>query len=154
MSQVSVTRKSIIIITIPMLFACGTPTPPPELLATEVFMAPCTVLTECVSSDASNTNHYVEPFKLAMSQSQAWPIIRAVVSSSADAIIVRETPDYIRTEIHGGMFGSFDELELQYRPDEGHIAVRYSANKYSERGASRVKVEEIRAFLSERGVLE
>ena len=135
------------------LFACAGRRPE-GLGVSASGLAPCPSSPNCVSSDARDERHAIEPLRLAAAAQQAWPSVRAAVAELPRTRIVRETPDYLHAECRSALFGFVDDLELQLRPSEGIVAVR-SASRigYGDLGVNRRRVESLRASLARRDVV-
>jgi len=117
-------------------------------------LAPCPGSPNCVSSDASDATHGVEPLWLAADAGEAWRAARAVVGALPRVSIAREEEGYLHAECRSALWGFVDDLELHLRPEAGHIAVRSASRLgYSDLGVNRRRVEVIRSRLRERGVV-
>ena len=117
-------------------------------------LAPCPASPNCVSSDARDAEHAVEPLRLAQPAEKAWRNIREAVASLPRTAFVVETEDYLHAECRSALLGFVDDLELHLRPAEGIVAVRSASRLgYSDLGVNRKRVEELRAALRARGVL-
>jgi uncharacterized protein (DUF1499 family) len=118
-------------------------------------MAPCPSSPNCVSSDAQDNEHLVEPFQLVGTTIDAWTLAKDVLSKRPRTRIVTEKPDYLHAEIESALFGFVDDLELNLRPSERVIAVRSASRLgYSDLGVNRRRVEELRADLISQGVVK
>ena len=84
----------------------------------------------------------------------AWFAARDAVSQLPRTRIVTDTNDYLHAECKSRFFGFVDDLELQLRPEDGIIAVRSASRVgYSDLGANRKRVEDLRESLSAGGIL-
>src|SRR5690606_31777796 len=74
-------------------------------------LAPCPASPNCVSSlvPASDAQHTIAPFVLAMPVSQAWPKIREAVASSVRTVIVNEAEGYLHAEATSRIFRFVDD---------------------------------------------
>lgn len=117
-------------------------------------LAPCPASPNCVSSDARDADHAVEPLRLAQPAEKAWRAIRETVAALPRTAFVTETEDYLHAECRSALLGFVDDLELHLRPAEGIIAVRSASRLgYSDLGVNRKRVEELRAALRAHGVV-
>jgi uncharacterized protein (DUF1499 family) len=117
-------------------------------------LAPCPASPNCVSSDARDAEHAVEPLRLAQPAERAWRAIREAVAALPRTGFVTETGDYLHAECASALLGFVDDLELHLRPAEGIVAVRSASRLgYSDLGVNRKRVEELRAALRARGVV-
>ena len=117
-------------------------------------LAPCSSFPNCVSSDASDAEHQIAPFRLSIPATQAWMLARQQVSRLPKTQIITETADYLHAECRSALFGFVDDLELHLRPEEGVIALRSAARLgYSDLGVNRQRVEDLRAALLNLGAI-
>ncbi|HEX6827684.1 MAG TPA: DUF1499 domain-containing protein [Burkholderiales bacterium] len=117
-------------------------------------LAPCPDSPNCVSSDARDSAHAVEPLRLALPAERAWREIREAVAALPRTGFVTETEDYLHAECQSALLGFVDDLELHLRPKEGIVAVRSASRLgYSDLGVNRKRVEELRAALRAHGVV-
>ncbi|HET9700083.1 MAG TPA: DUF1499 domain-containing protein [Burkholderiales bacterium] len=117
-------------------------------------LAPCPASPNCVSSDARDGEHAVEPLRLAQPAERAWRAIREAVAALPRTGFVTETEDYVHAECASALLGFVDDLELHLRPAEGIVAVRSASRRgYSDLGVNRKRVEDLRAALRSRHVL-
>jgi len=135
------------------LFSCAG-SRPEQLGATESGLAPCPASPNCVSSDASDAAHAIEPLIAAIDPHEAWRAARELVAALPRTQIVTETGVYLHAECRSALFGFVDDLELHLRPELERIAVRSASRVgYSDLGVNRRRVERIRAALKKRGAL-
>lgn len=115
----------------------------------------CLSLPNCVSSNASVFYNYVEPFELAMSISEAWPLVREAVLEIPRTVIDEEDDHYLHAKISSMVFRFVDNLELLYQADEHLIEVRSSSvlGLY-DLSANRRRVEALRKALIAKGVVK
>lgn len=117
-------------------------------------LPPCPKSPNCVSSDARDAGHRVEPFTLAMPPAQAWREARAAVAALARTTVTAQSETALHAECRSLLLGFVDDLDLRLRADEGLIAVR-SASRigYGDLGVNRKRVEHLREALRERGAV-
>ncbi len=127
---------------------------PPNLEDPKRHLTPCPSSPNCVSSDAGDAAHYVDPLRLVVPAEQAWPAVHTAVLALRGVHIVSETAVYLHAECRSVLFGFVDDLELLLRPDEGVIAVRSGSRLgYSDLGVNRRRVEHLRAALARQGIV-
>ena len=89
-----------------------------------------------------------------MPAGDAWPAVRRSVENLSRTRIVAETSDYLHAEAASAIFGFVDDLELHLRTAEGVIAVRSASRLgYSDLGANRRRIENLRALLVRQGIV-
>lgn len=118
-------------------------------------LAPCPDSPNCVSSDAKDEGHRVEPYRLKAAPSDAWYGLRTVLEAQARTTLVTVDERYIHAEVRSAVFRFVDDAEFHLRPDDGIIAVR-SASRigYSDLGVNRKRVETIREALRARDLIQ
>ncbi len=114
----------------------------------------CVGFPNCVSSNASVFYNHIEPFPLAMSKEEAWPLVREAVLEIPRAVIDEEDDLYLHAKISSIVFHFVDNLELLYQADEHLIEVRSSSvlGLY-DLSANRRRVEALRKALIAKGVV-
>ena len=117
--------------------------------------SPCPDSPNCVSSDAIDTSHRVEPFGIIIHADAAWRLVREVVNSLPRTEITQATDNYLHAECKSAVFRFVDDLELELRTGEGIIAVRSASRTgHSDFGVNRRRVERLRAVLQSRGAIK
>jgi len=148
-----VSRKPSSMILALLLFSCAGMRPT-NLGVHGALLAPCPSSPNCVSSDAKDSSHQVPAFQLALPAGDAWPVVREAVASLPRTAIITESPDYLHAECSSAIFGFVDDLELHLRTAQGLIAVRSASRLgYGDLGVNRRRVENLRDFLAQRGVV-
>jgi uncharacterized protein (DUF1499 family) len=127
---------------------------PPNLEDPKGHLTPCPSSPNCVSSDAGDDTHHVDPLRLVVPGEQAWPAVRTAVLALRGVHIVWETAVYLHAECRSTLFGFVDDLELLLHPDDNVIAVRSASRLgYSDLGVNRRRVEYLRTALAKRGIV-
>ena len=94
------------------------------------------------------------PLCLALPAGDAWPAVRGAVENLPRTRIVAETYGYLHAECASAIFGFVGDLELHLRTAEGVIAVRSASRLgYSDLGADRRRIGNLRALLVRRGIV-
>lgn len=118
-------------------------------------LAPCPKSPNCVSSDATDEEHRVEPYRLKATPQQAWHGLQNVVAAQERVTLVTVNDSYLHVEIRSAVFRFVDDLEFQLRASEDIIAVRSAARTgYGDMGVNRKRVETIREELRTRQLVE
>jgi uncharacterized protein (DUF1499 family) len=135
------------------LFSCAGKRPS-NLGVEDGRLVPCPSTPNCVSSDATDEGHRIEPFTLAVEPGQAWEQIRETVAALPRTTVITASEGYLHAECTSALMGFVDDLELQLRAGEGIVAVR-SASRLgrSDLGVNRKRVEGLRETLRAEGVL-
>jgi uncharacterized protein (DUF1499 family) len=127
----------------------GTPGAAPRSLA------PCPASPNCVSSEASDPRHAVPPFVLRVSAADAWPALGEAVAAMPRTRIVSSRDGALHAEATSRIFRFVDDLDLVLAPDGRRVDVRSASRVgWSDLGVNRRRVEELRATLRARGLVE
>lgn len=118
-------------------------------------LAPCPDRPNCVSSDATDEEHRVEPYRLKVAPEQAWHGLQNVLAAEPRTRLITADDRYLHVEVESAVFRFVDDTEFLLRSDEAIIAVRSAARTgYSDFGVNRKRVERIRAELRARELVE
>ena len=122
---------------------------PSNLGISEGILAACPSSPNCISSDATDKPHQIEPFQIESGRADIWQIVQEAVLQLPRTKIVKTSSEYIYAECRSAVFGFVDDLELHYRPAENLIAVRSASRLgHSDFGANRRRIELLRASFS------
>lgn len=136
------------------LFASCASKRPENLGLHDQRLAPCPSSPNCVSSDAGDRNHYVEPYALAVDSDAAWAALRERLAARPRTRVISATDDYLHAEERSRLLGFVDDVEFHLRSEEAVVAVRSASRLgYSDFGVNRRRVEAIRQALRARGVV-
>ncbi len=117
-------------------------------------MSPCPASPNCVSTEALDKCHAVEPFRLTRAGAAVWPEIRAAVLSLSRTRLTEERENYLRAECRSLVFRFVGDLEVELRAQEDVAAVRSAARTgYYDFGVNRRRVEKLRQLLRSRGII-
>lgn len=113
-------------------------------------LAVCDAAPHCVCSDtgeASDTAHWVAAIALpTLDEATRWRVVREVLAASGGALS-REEQSYLHATYTSRLFRFVDDLEL--RMDGAQLHIRSASRVgYSDLGANRQRVEDLRARLS------
>jgi uncharacterized protein (DUF1499 family) len=118
-------------------------------------LAPCPDSPNCVSSDATDEVHQVEPYRLKAPAQDAWHGLQNVVAAEQGTRLVEANDSYLHVEVRSAILRFVDDTEFQLRASEGIIAVRSAARTgYHDTGVNRKRVERIREALRARELVE
>ena len=112
-------------------------------------LAPCRPTPNCVSSQAPDPEHFVEPLPLAGTAAEAMAALRKAVVSMERARVIRAEPGYLYAEFSSRWLGFVDDVEFALDEGARVIHVR-SASRLGRRdfGVNRARVDAIRARLA------
>lgn len=141
-------RKLIAVILLPLLAACSGK-PPATLGMKDGLLAPCGSAPNCVSSQAQDKKHYVEPLSFTVATDMSRRALLDVLAQMPGAKIVSEEPLYIHAEFMSKTMKFVDDVEFLVDPLSSIIHVRSGSRLgYSDMGVNRKRVEDIRKRLA------
>lgn len=118
-------------------------------------LATCPASPNCVSSDAVDSDHHIEPFHLVGSPAEVWRITQTFVAALPRTKIITAESNYLHAECSSALFGFVDDFELHLRSEERVMAVRSAARVgYADFGVNRKRVEQLRSELLSKGVIK
>ena len=116
---------------------------------------PCPGTPNCVSSDATDEEHRVAPYRLKVAPQQAWHGLQNVIAAQPRKRLVSVDDAYMHVEFISAVFRFVDDVEFHLRSDDGIIAVRSASRTGSnDLGVNRERVENIRDALRKRNLIE
>ncbi|MGH7127301.1 MAG: DUF1499 domain-containing protein [Planctomycetaceae bacterium] len=122
---------------------------PENLDVTGGRLAPCPESPNCVSSQADDDAHRIEPLTFSGSADEAMSDLIAVVESMPRTEIVTRREDYLHVEFTSPVFRFTDDVEFLLNDEVKVIHVRSASRTgRSDLGANRKRVEEIRRLFS------
>ncbi len=117
---------------------------PNNLGAREGLLAVCPASPNCVSSQAGDHRHRIEPLFFSGDPEAAFARLKLVLAGRGDATIIEDLPGYLRVELRTLLF--VDDGEFLLDREKRVIQVRSAARLgYSDLGKNRSRMEEIRA---------
>jgi len=118
-------------------------------------LTPCPDSPNCVSSDATDEVHRVEPYRLKAPAQDVWHGLQNVVAAEQGTRLVEANDSYLHVEVRSAILRFVDDTEFQLRASEGIIAVRSAARTgYNDTGVNRARIERIREALRARALVE
>ena len=108
-------------------------------------LKPCPSSPNCVSTQAQDETHKIEPYRYSGSLDTAREKIVAIVNSLPRTKIVETKPDYLRVEFKSFLFRFVDDVEF-YFDDKAKVVHFRSASRvgYGDMGVNRKRMEGIR----------
>lgn len=113
-------------------------------------LAPCPASPNCVSTQADDAGHKIEPIRFAGTASDTMTKLKQAIATLPRATIVTEMPDYLHVECTSLIFRFVDDVEFWIDAPNQTIHFR-SASRVgrSDFGVNRERMEAIRkAFVS------
>ena len=110
----------------------------------------CPDSPNCVSSQAPDARHFIEPFSFRGPPAEAMARLRAALLAEKRLSLVKEQPAYLHAEVRSPIFGFVDDLEFTLLAEQGVIHIRSAARTgYSDFGVNRRRMEKIRRMFQE-----
>jgi uncharacterized protein (DUF1499 family) len=113
-------------------------------------LAVCPASPNCVSTQATDAEHRMQPIPLTGSADEAMQRIQAVVAKMPRTKIVTAEDNYLHVEFQSALFRFVDDVEFLIDPDEQLIHFRSASRVgHSDFGVNRRRMEQFRKALSE-----
>jgi uncharacterized protein (DUF1499 family) len=123
----------------------------PTLGVTDGRLAPCPASPNCVSSQASDAEHFIQPIRVIGTLGDIQNRLVRILESADRIKIVTIQDDYIRAEFKSALFRFVDDVEFLFREPNGTetiIDVRSASRVgHSDLGVNRKRIEKIRRQL-------
>lgn len=108
-------------------------------------LAPCPDSPNCVSSQAADAGHHIEPIAFSGSPEAALARIKAIVASFPRTTIIAETGNYLHVEYCSALFRFVDDMEFLIDAEAGQIHFRSASRAgHGDLGVNRRRMEEFR----------
>jgi len=108
-------------------------------------LAACPDSPNCVSTQAKDARHTIEPLRYDTSREQALQRLTAIMRSWPRTRIVTTTADYLHVEFTSALFRFVDDVEFFFDDAAKTIHFRSASRLgYSDLGVNRKRMEEIR----------
>lgn len=113
-------------------------------------LPPCPDSPNCVSSQADDERHFIEPLSYSGDAQVAWDILVSIVQSWKRTMILEEEDHYLHAGVRSLVFRFVDDVELLLNPEAKRIHVRSASRTgYSDFGVNRRRVEQLRKVFLE-----
>ena len=129
-----------------------TSTRPTPLGVTHGRLARCPAASNCVSTQADDAEHRIEPFPFSGPAATALQRLKAVISRQPRMKIVSETENYLHLEAKSFLFRFVDDVEFFADETAGLLHFRSASRLGSyDFGVNRKRMETIRAEWKKKG---
>lgn len=113
-------------------------------------LAGCPQSPNCVSTQALDEAHRIDPIPFGGSPAAALASCREVLASMPRSRIVKESGNYLRVEFRSRLFRFVDDVEIYVDPAQHLIQLRSASRLgYSDLGVNRQRMEQFRARFEE-----
>lgn len=118
-------------------------------------LAPCPSRPNCVSSQATDANHFIAPFKIIGNTTDAWAALKTALVSQDRTVITNEIGDALHAQATSLVFRFVDDIDAILDAEAGLIHIR-SASRigYGDFGVNRKRLEMLRSQLQQAHVIE
>jgi uncharacterized protein (DUF1499 family) len=118
-------------------------------------LAACPKRPNCVSSQATDAGHHVDPFVLRVPPERGFAALRAAIAALPRTRIVVDEAGYLHAEVTSRLFRFVDDVEALLDPGGARIDVRSASRVgYSDLGVNRARVEVLRGALRRDGAVD
>lgn len=123
--------------------------------ASEKKLPPCRDSPNCVSSQAQDPKHFIEPFKIIGSPEKAWKALKKAIADHGRMVITHETADTLHAEATSLVFGFIDDINAILDADKNLIQIRSASRTgHSDFGVNRKRIEALRLQLQKAHVVK
>jgi uncharacterized protein (DUF1499 family) len=108
-------------------------------------LARCPSSPNCVSTQATDSKHSIEPMRYTSAQDAAMRKLIAVINSMPRTKIVKTSDDYLHAEFSSAVFRFVDDVEFLFNESDKTIQFRSASRVgHSDFGVNRKRMEDIR----------
>ncbi len=137
---------------LPGLQGVFTGTAPTDIGIHDAQLSDCPDSPNCVSSTASDDEHYIAPIEYTTEPAAVRDMLVAVLNNQPRTEIIEQTDDYVRVEFTSRLMGFVDDAEFYFLPDGKTVAMRSAARLgESDLGVNRRRLEQFRLALQSLG---
>ncbi|MGZ5620677.1 MAG: DUF1499 domain-containing protein [Methylobacter sp.] len=123
--------------------------------AAEKQLPACPSSPNCVSSQATDTDHFIAPFKIIGNVGEAWIALKKALISQSRTVITSETGDTLHAEATSLVFRFVDDIDAILDAEAKLIQIRSASRTgYGDFGVNRKRVEKLRSQLQQEHVIE
>ncbi|HEY8036752.1 MAG TPA: DUF1499 domain-containing protein [Methylobacter sp.] len=123
--------------------------------ASEKKLAACPNSPNCVSSQATDADHFIAPFKIIGDVEKAWAALKNTLISQSRTVITNETGDTLHAQATSLVFRFVDDIDAILDADARLIHIRSASRVgYGDFGVNRKRVETLRSQLQQEHVIE
>ncbi|MEI8013400.1 MAG: DUF1499 domain-containing protein [Nitrospira sp.] len=114
-------------------------------------LAPCPSSPNCVSTQAQDEGHAIEPIRYRKSRAEAKEALKEVIRSMPRTKLVEEDETYLHYEATSLLLRFVDDVEFLLDDETKTIHFR-SASRigYGDLGVNRKRMEQVRALVEQR----
>lgn len=118
-------------------------------------LPPCPSSPNCVSSQATDADHAIAPFKIVGNVEEAWTALKKALISQSRTVITDETGNALHAQATSLVFRFVDDIDAILDTDARLIHIRSASRTgYGDFGVNRKRVEMLRSQLQQAHVIE
>jgi len=118
-------------------------------------LPPCPDSPNCVSSQATDADHFIAPFKVAGNAEEAWAELKNALISQSRTVITGQSGNTLHAQATSLVFRFVDDIDAILDKDAGLIHIRSASRTgYGDFGVNRKRVEMLRSQLQQAHVIE
>jgi len=118
-------------------------------------LPPCPGSPNCVSSQATDADHFIAPFKIAGNAEEAWAALKNALVSQSRTVITDQRGDTLHAQATSLVFRFVDDIDAILDTDARLIHIRSASRTgYGDFGVNRKRVEMLRSQLQQAHVIE
>ncbi|BFM51382.1 DUF1499 domain-containing protein [Marinomonas sp. THO17] len=114
-------------------------------------LAACSNKPNCVSSQAQDREHYIDPLLFPGQLHQAYEAIETILKETKRVTVVAKETNYLRAEFRSALFRFVDDVEFYFVEESPNLTTIHirSASRvgYSDLGVNRKRMETVRTIL-------
>ncbi len=123
--------------------------------ASEKTLPLCRDSPNCVSSQASDAKHFIEPFKISGNPKEAWKALKEAINNQSRMVITHETANTLHAEATSLVFQFVDDINVILDTDTNLFHIRSASRTgHSDFGVNRKRMEALRLQLQKAHVVE
>jgi len=146
-------NKQILLVLLSLTFLMGCSATFPKLGIMNDELISCPNKPNCVSSQATDTEHYIQPIHFTGTPQDAQDRLLQILNALERTKIIAVQENYIRVEFTSKIFQFIDDVEFYFpATNTEHIIIHFrSASRigYSDLGANQKRIEQIRGTFKE-----
>ena len=123
--------------------------------ASEKTLPLCRDSPNCVSSQAQDAKHFIEPFKISGNPEAAWKALKEALKNQSRMVITHETADTLHAEATSLVFQFVDDINVILDTDTNLIHIRSASRTgHSDFGVNRKRIETLRLQLQKANMID
>lgn len=128
---------------------------PTEAKEAAITLPLCPNSPNCVSSQATDSDHFIAPFKIKGKPEDAFAALKKALSEQSRTVITEASDTALHAEATSLIFRFVDDVDAILDAEAREIQIRSASRVgYSDLGVNRRRVEALRSALRKAGMIE